>query len=128
VTRDGTWNTFLRKANYSCPSTTGDWVCQSGIKTCTYYQVLGYYESRRDPSKKYTLVGCKIISGQTHQIRVHLQEFCRRECGIPNAGIVADGKYLPEAQSNVDVNLDGFLTHYLHSFKLGVPRIADSKK
>lgn len=105
------------------------WKCQAGQVAKTFYQAIGYYNGMDEDGhqQSYTLVGVKIISGQTHQIRVHLKEFCEWECGIKSgrAGIVGDTKYMPKWASDAD-HKAGFSSHFLHAFKLGVPRIADS--
>lgn len=119
---DSDGNTYVKKANPNCPSTRDGWVCQSGLECKTFYQTLGYYtKSGRD----YTLIGLKIISGQTHQIRVHMKAFAEWEYNDPDGGVVCDSKYLSPGIYKADKEA-GFQTHFLHSFKLGVPRIADS--
>ncbi len=119
------------RENPDCPLSKdpSGWKCQAGQVAKTFYQAIGYYNGVDADGNQvsYTLVGVKIISGQTHQIRVHLKEFSEWECGINSgrAGIVGDSKYMPKWASDADRKA-GFSSHFLHAFKLGVPRIADS--
>lgn len=68
--------------------------CQSaeaprGKKALTIYKVLNYYQDP-DTREWYTLLQIRIITGRTHQIRVHLLSL-----GHP---LAADAHYLPDKQ------------------------------
>ncbi len=119
------------RENPACPNniSSAGWKCQGGVVAKTFFQAISYYNGvdADGQQQSYTLMGIKIISGQTHQIRVHMKDFCEWECGIKSgrAGIVGDAKYMPKWASDADRKA-GFPTHFLHAFKLGVPRISDS--
>jgi len=49
----------------------------------------------------YTLLRLRIITGRTHQIRVHVKELAR-EAGLELCGLVGDYKYLPREQVTED--------------------------
>lgn len=75
-------------------------VHDKGKQAITFYQVLDY------AANKYSLIEAKIITGRTHQIRVHLSSI-----GCP---IVGDDKY------GIEDNLSNVIQNklYLHAYRL----------
>ncbi len=72
---------FYAKHNWKCKSSKNGWCCHSGLECKTFYQVVGYFKTTEKPRKYYTLVSIRLISGQQHQIRVHLKNWMYWECG-----------------------------------------------
>jgi len=81
---------------------------RKGEPSETRYQAVASYRSRMLESsratRRFTLVKLHLITGRTHQIRVHLAEFAR-ELGFSVHGIVGDYKYLPPDQLRDDKRL-----------------------
>lgn len=71
----------------------------------TRYQAVEAYKCNRHTefgrAQRYTLLRLNIITGRTHQIRVHLGEFAK-ELGFKVHGVVGDYKYLPPDQLRRD--------------------------
>eukprot|EP00397_Hematodinium_sp_SG-2012_P010833 GEMP01010959.1.p1 GENE.GEMP01010959.1~~GEMP01010959.1.p1 ORF type:complete len:686 (+),score=117.76 GEMP01010959.1:876-2933(+) len=63
----------------------------------SYYEVVKYYQYTRKDGKTmdYTFVRIKLVSGKTHQIRVHMRLFCQ-DLGFPVYGVCSDFKYLKD--------------------------------
>lgn len=75
----------------------------------TTFRVLERFEhARRDDG--YTLIECKLFTGRTHQIRVHMQ-YVRHP-------IVGDPVYVANAPREVSAQL-GLRRQFLHSYRLG---------
>lgn len=73
---------------------------RGGLPAETQFQALRVY--RRDVKglqtpRFYTLVRIRLITGRTHQIRVHFREFAKR-LGLDVCGLVGDHIYLPRNQ------------------------------
>jgi 23S rRNA-/tRNA-specific pseudouridylate synthase len=66
------------------------YVHEDGAAALTIWEVMAKYESPRNSKDKYTLLHLRIITGRTHQIRVHLSHL-----GHP---IVSDWTYANEHQ------------------------------
>ncbi len=75
----------------------------------TTLQVLERFESG-PKDNGYTLIDCKLFTGRTHQIRVHM-EFAKHP-------LVGESVYCAGAPKNPACNL-GLQRQFLHSFKLG---------
>uniref|UniRef100_A0A7S0FEA3 Pseudouridine synthase RsuA/RluA-like domain-containing protein n=1 Tax=Pyrodinium bahamense TaxID=73915 RepID=A0A7S0FEA3_9DINO len=87
----------------------------------TRYEALEAYRCRtleKGSTQRYTLMRVQLITGRTHQIRVHLAEFAR-ELGLQVRGIVGDYKYLPGEQVKADRRLCQRV--FLHAQKLHFP-------
>lgn len=68
----------------------------------TRYEVIGRYRwGKGSKAHDYTLLKVHILTGRTHQIRVHVQELAR-EAGLEHCGLVGDYKYLPQKQNQED--------------------------
>ncbi|WP_165173508.1 RluA family pseudouridine synthase [Adlercreutzia sp. ZJ242] len=81
----------------------------SAREAITTFRVLERFEhARRDDG--YTLIECKLFTGRTHQIRVHMQYTRHPIVGDPV--YVANGPRDPEAQL-------GLRRQFLHSFRVG---------
>lgn len=87
-------------------STTRSEISSSGDWAQTNYQVIATFQ--KGSEGKFSLVGCDIKSGRTHQIRVHMQSL-----GHP---LVSDDKYLPPDESMKDRGWCPRL--FLHCFRL----------
>lgn len=83
---------------------------RAGTEVCEYvgqpartkYQAVAAFSRREstdaEPAiRHYTLIRARILTGRTHQIRVHFRELARR-LGFPVCGVVGDYKYLPWAE------------------------------
>ena len=82
--------------------------CDSAREAITTFNVLERFEpSRRDNG--YTLIECKLFTGRTHQIRVHL-EYTKHP-------LVGDPLYTASAPRDAQANL-GLRRQFLHSYKL----------
>lgn len=86
----------------------GGWkteVCPEGKAAKTrYHAVAAYSRTVRSETRRYTLVRVHLVTGRTHQIRVHLAELAR-ELGLPICGLVGDYKYLQRSQLAEDRRL-----------------------
>ncbi len=81
----------------------------SAREAITTFRVLERFEhGRRDDG--YTLVECKLFTGRTHQIRVHMQYTRHPIVGDPV--YTANGPRDPEAQLGLE-------RQFLHSFRIG---------
>ena len=82
--------------------------CESAREAITTFKVLERYEAGpRDNG--YTLVDCKLFTGRTHQIRVHM-EYAKHP-------IVGDPFYTAHMPRHETANL-GLKRQFLHSFNL----------
>ena len=82
----------------------------SAREAITTFRVLERFEhGRRDDG--YTLVECKLFTGRTHQIRVHMQYTRHPIVGDPV--YTANGPRDPEAQLGLE-------RQFLHSFRIGL--------
>ena len=82
--------------------------CDSAREAITTFTVLGRFEAGpRDNG--YTLVDCKLFTGRTHQIRVHM-EYAKHP-------LVGDPFYTAHRPRHESANL-GLSRQFLHSFKL----------
>lgn len=52
-----------------------------------------YYQDPLDEKRKFTLVSVKLVTGKTHQIRVHMQ-LLNEELGNWPGALAGDFKYL----------------------------------
>jgi len=100
----GTLHHALRSNGYTTR------VCEhTGLPATTCYQAIGAYtrrvaDPRGEPGRQtlhYTLVRARILSGRTHQIRVHLRELAR-ELNFETCGLVGDYRYLPREMVDLD--------------------------
>jgi 23S rRNA-/tRNA-specific pseudouridylate synthase len=94
---------------------------KKGEIAITDYQAVEAYIGRdleTTKTQRYTLVRVQIMTGRTHQIRVHLQELAR-ELGFQIRGIVGDYKYLPAFQVKADKRLCQRV--FLHAHQLHFP-------
>lgn len=64
---------------------------EDGDPALTIWEVIAKYESPRNPNDKYTLLHFRIVTGRTHQIRVH--------CSHMGHPIVSDWTYAKEHQN-----------------------------
>ncbi|CAE7767749.1 ylyB, partial [Symbiodinium pilosum] len=76
---------------------------QWGFTAITHYAALRHYRCRRT-GRPFTLMMLRIITGRTHQIRVHIAEL-GMTAGLETAGIIGDAKYLDSAAFAADVAL-----------------------
>lgn len=74
-----------------------------GFSAITHYAALRHYRCRRS-GRPFTLMMLRIITGRTHQIRVHIAEL-GLAAGLETAGIAGDAKYLDSAAFAGDVAL-----------------------
>ena len=84
--------------------------CPSARDALTTFRVLERFEAGKDDIG-YTLIDCKLFTGRTHQIRVHMQ-YTRHP-------LVGDPVYNAGAPKNPDAN-KGLTRQFLHSFRLGL--------
>jgi len=89
----------------------------------SYYEVVKYYSHTRADTGEtldFTLVRVKLVSGKTHQIRVHMKNFSE-ELGFPACGLVSDFKYLKEtAEEQYKYDAKHFMNRVaLHEAVLG---------
>ena len=86
-----------------------------GKKAITNYKTLEIFENKNIPT--FTLLECKLETGRTHQIRVHMSHL--------GNNIVGDDKYKKKFKKikNIDKDLNGLLINlsrqFLHANKLG---------
>lgn len=101
----------------------------SGWRTCVdphgqhaltrYEAVAAYkYSEGHGKTQRYTLVRLQLITGKTHQIRVHLMELARRN-NLKTHGIVGDYKYLPPRNLKLDKRICRRV--FLHCYRLHFP-------
>eukprot|EP00930_Biecheleria_cincta_P016926 TRINITY_DN13600_c0_g1_i1.p1 TRINITY_DN13600_c0_g1~~TRINITY_DN13600_c0_g1_i1.p1 ORF type:complete len:557 (-),score=60.10 TRINITY_DN13600_c0_g1_i1:322-1992(-) len=81
-------------------------VDKRGEDALTHYEAIARYRSatRHGKTQRYTLVRLQLITGKTHQIRVHLMELAQ-QLGLKVCGIVSDYKYLPPKIMKLDTQL-----------------------
>ncbi len=84
--------------------------CASSREALTTFRVLQCFEAGPHDNG-YTLIDCKLFTGRTHQIRVHMQ--------YTKHPLVGDPTYTAGAPKNPEANL-GLTRQFLHSFKLGL--------
>lgn len=103
-------------------------VNNSGLQAETWYQAIRCYKRTLEGPQKqtrfYTLLRVRLITGRTHQIRVHFRELCRR-LNFDVCGIVGDHIYLPRNRLCEDVQFCPRI--FLHERKLEFPN-PDSDK
>ncbi len=86
-----------------------------GKKAITNYKTLEIFETENTPT--FSLVECKLETGRTHQIRVHLSSM--------GNNILGDKKYKKKYKKvlKTDFSLESLITNlnrqFLHAFKLG---------
>lgn len=80
----------------------------SAREAITTFQVLERFEAGRHDNG-YTLIDCKLFTGRTHQIRVHMQ--------YAKHPLVGDPVYTASAPKDPAANL-GLTRQFLHSFRL----------
>lgn len=96
----------------------------SGLQAETWYQAIRCYKRKVEGPQKqvvtrfYTLLRVRLITGRTHQIRVHFRELARR-LGFDVCGIVGDHIYLPRSQLGEDRQFCERI--FLHERKLEFP-------
>lgn len=83
--------------------------CPSSREAITTFQVLERF-SHFDGNNGYTLIDCKLFTGRTHQIRVHM-EYTKHP-------LVGEGVYNKSMPKGDAVNL-GLTRQFLHSYHLG---------
>jgi len=85
----------------------------AGLSAETHYQAIQILQRRVNGAlRRYTLLRVQIVTGRTHQIRVHLAEL-GRAVGLPICGLVGDYMYLQPAVQKVED--DGFCRRtFLH--------------
>lgn len=83
--------------------------CPSAREAITTFRVLERFEAA-PKDNGYTLIECKLFTGRTHQIRVHMQ-YTRHP-------IVGDPMYNTHAPREESAQL-GLLRQFLHSFRIG---------
>eukprot|EP00930_Biecheleria_cincta_P016927 TRINITY_DN13600_c0_g2_i1.p1 TRINITY_DN13600_c0_g2~~TRINITY_DN13600_c0_g2_i1.p1 ORF type:complete len:648 (-),score=92.41 TRINITY_DN13600_c0_g2_i1:414-2357(-) len=95
-------------------------VDRRGEEALTHYEALAGYKSALGHGKtqRYTLVRLQLITGKTHQIRVHLMELAQ-QLGLKVHGIVGDYKYLPPKTLKLDTRLCRRV--FLHCWRLHFP-------
>ncbi|CAJ1425766.1 unnamed protein product [Effrenium voratum] len=98
----------------------------SGQQALTKYEAVAAYKLilGHGRTQRYTLVRLQLITGKTHQIRVHLMELARRE-NLKTHGIVGDYKYLPPRSVKLDKRLCRRV--FLHCYRLHFP-LPDTKE
>jgi len=92
-----------------------------GDHAATKYEAIAAYRCRdvvRGGTQRYTLMRMELVTGRTHQIRVHLQAFAR-DLGLTVHGIVGDYKYLPSWQVRQDRRICTRV--FLHAHRLHFP-------
>lgn len=91
-----------------------------GQKALTRYEAVAAYKYSEGHGKtqRYTLVRLQLITGKTHQIRVHLMELARRN-NLKTHGIVGDYKYLPPRSLKLDKRICRRV--FLHCYRLHFP-------
>lgn len=97
---------------------------RKGEYAVTRYEAVEAYRCRdvhKGSTQRYTLIRVQLITGRTHQIRVHLQEFAR-DLGLPIRGIVGDYKYLPQEQVRCDRRLCARVFLHAHQLHFPLPR------
>lgn len=101
----------------------GGWrtvVDRRGEESLTHYEAIAGYKIAQGHGKiqRYTLVRLQLITGKTHQIRVHLMELAQ-QLGLKIHGIVGDYKYLPRKNLKLDTRLCRRV--FLHCWRLHFP-------
>ncbi|CAK9024230.1 unnamed protein product [Durusdinium trenchii] len=91
-----------------------------GQEALTRYEAVAAYKYSEGHGKtqRYTLVRLHLITGKTHQIRVHLMELARRN-NLKTHGIVGDYKYLPPRNLKLDKRICRRV--FLHCYRLHFP-------
>lgn len=91
-----------------------------GAQAMTRYEAIAAYKYSEGHGKtqRYTLVRLQLITGKTHQIRVHLMELARR-LNLKTHGIVGDYKYLPPHTLKLDKRICRRV--FLHCYRLHFP-------
>lgn len=84
--------------------------CESAREAITTFTVLERYEAGLHDNG-YTLVDCKLFTGRTHQIRVHM-EYAKHP-------LVGDPLYTANRPKHESANL-GLQRQFLHSFRLAL--------
>lgn len=86
-------------------------IMKNGKSAQTSYKVLKIFSSLKDAQQKISLIECKLYTGRTHQIRVHLQHL-----GTP---LIGDGVYGKKPKTGLWANaVYGFNRQALHAFSL----------
>ncbi|CAE8616071.1 unnamed protein product [Polarella glacialis] len=94
-------------------------VNEKGENAKTLYEALAVYQdTHKGKIGYYTLVRLQLLTGKTHQIRVHLQALAK-DVGLRVRGIVGDYKYLSPDQCRQDKRLVQRV--FLHAFRLHLP-------
>mmetsp|Transcript_24355 Transcript_24355/g.56437 ORF Transcript_24355/g.56437 Transcript_24355/m.56437 type:complete len:158 (-) Transcript_24355:154-627(-) len=84
-----------------------------------YEAVAAYkYSEGHGKTQRYTLVRLHLITGKTHQIRVHLMELAK-QLNLKTHGIVGDYKYLPPRNLKLDKRFCRRV--FLHCYRLHFP-------
>jgi 23S rRNA pseudouridine1911/1915/1917 synthase len=103
-------------------------VSNKGLLAETQFQALRVYKREVKGLKAprfYTLVRIRLITGRTHQIRVHFREFARR-LGFDVCGLVGDHIYLPRNQLVEDQTFCERI--FLHERRLEFPHPDQDKE
>lgn len=88
-------------------------VARGGKEAITFYEVLGSFGG------KAALVECRLATGRTHQIRVHLSERGCPLIGDPCYGLRRTKRLQGGLADPVREGTDAFRRQALHSFRLG---------
>lgn len=83
--------------------------CSSAREAITTFKVLERFEAARNDNG-YTLIDCKLFTGRTHQIRVHMQ--------YTKHPIVGDPMYNAHGPREESAQL-GLMRQFLHSYRIG---------
>jgi 23S rRNA-/tRNA-specific pseudouridylate synthase len=98
--------------------------CRCGCQHAqTFYEVEQYYK-RSSSGERYTLLKVRIITGRTHQIRVHVAELARR-AHMKLRGLVGDFVYLDSKQYKKDRSFCPRV--FLHAKSLEVWPVGESQ-
>eukprot|EP00439_Symbiodinium_sp_Y106_P005561 s7659_g1.t1 len=89
-----------------------------GAEAMTRYEAIAAYKYSEGHGKTQRLVRLQLITGKTHQIRVHLMELARR-LNLKTHGIVGDYKYLPPHNLKLDKRICRRV--FLHCYRLHFP-------
>ena len=86
-------------------------IIPGGKSAQTGYKILKSFASSKDPQSHISLIECRLYTGRTHQIRVHLQHL-----GIP---IVGDDSYGKKPKKDLWPNaVYTFPRQALHAYSL----------